>query len=456
MLLVRTAIFAALAWLAVSAPLAAESGRVLDPQAAALTVPLAPGARLSHLIEAVLRYAPPRSPTPDSEPRRRSVEPLHWAAITDQAEIIGKLLDRGAAVDARDAEGRTPLMVAAAFDSRAVAAVLLARGADPLARDAVDGNTPLDFAAMAGQADFARLLLEHGAPLDGRATRNGETPLHYAAFYGRRKVIELFVERGADVNVADYSGVRPLQYARRRLQGLAVDLLLRLGARPDNLHDAVNAGDVAHIQALIADGADVNAYDLSGTPLHLAVSTGQVWIANMLIGAGADLEAEGEPGRAHPLHLAALVNHREAARLLIDRGAKVDSRNSQDRTPLTVAASYGHAEVAEELMRAAADLFVGDVYADTPIHYAAMSGDIETADLFLSRGVDVNLRSRHDGESPLIYAACNGNLEMVTFLLANGADLNMRDDTGRTPLQFADNSKARDIVALLRRLGAEQ
>ena len=51
----------------------------------------------------------------------------------------------------------------------------------------------------------------------------------------------------------------------------------------------------------------------------------------------------------------------------------------------------------------------------------------------------------------------NGNVEMVTFLLARGADINMRDDTGRTPLQAVlDHSKGRDVVTLLRRLGAEQ
>ena len=167
-------------------------------------------------------------------------------------------------------------MVAAAFDSRAVAEVLLRHGADPLARDSVDGNTPLDFAAMAGHADFARLLL--AARRSGRWPRDPKRR-NAAPLRGILRPPEgdrvPSSRRGADINVADYSGVRPLQYARRRLQGLAVELLLSLGARPDNLHDAVNAGDVAHVQALIAGGADVNAYDLSGTPLHLAVSTGQ-------------------------------------------------------------------------------------------------------------------------------------------------------------------------------------
>lgn len=454
----RTATFVAFVWIAAPSALAADGASASGPQVAAFTQSqrlVAPAPPLPGLIDAVLRYAPKSVAEGKGTPR--PFEPLHWTAITNDPAIMEELLSRGADPDARDAEGRTPLMVAAAFDSRAVADVLLKHGADLLTRDAVDGNTALDFAAMAGNADFTKLLLTNGAPADARATRNGETPLHYAAYYGRRKVIDLLVESGANINAADYSGVRPLQYARRQRQGLAVEQLLDLGARPDNLHDAVNAGDVARTQALIAGGADVNAYDLSGSPLHLAVSTGQTWIAAMLIDAGADLEAVGEPGNARPLHLAAVANHTEAARLLIDRGAAVDSRDSQARTPLSVAAIYGNSEVAEELILGDADTLAGDVYSDTPLHQAAMSGDTEMVDLLLSHGVDVNLRSGHDGESPLNYAACNGNVAMVAFLLARGADMNMRDDTGRTPLQIVlDNSKSRGVVDLLLRLGAER
>jgi ankyrin repeat protein len=101
---------------------------------------------------------------------------------------------------------------------------------------------------MAGRVEIAAQLLAHGADVNGRAPEFGETPLHYAASYGQRAMIEFLVRSGADLNAGDYNGVRPVQYARIRRQGLAVDLLMRVGARPDNLHDAVNAGDVAHVQ----------------------------------------------------------------------------------------------------------------------------------------------------------------------------------------------------------------
>ncbi len=202
-----------------------------------------------------------KSIRPDATPERQTpaVYPLHWAALTDQAAVAGLLIDRGMSVDARDGAGRTPLMVAAAFDSLSVAQLLLARGADPVARDTANGNTPLDFAAVAGQVEVARLLLANGGSVDARAPRNGETPLHYAALYGHLKMIKFLVAEGADINASDNTGVRPLQYARMRRQWQAAESLLDLGARPDDLGDAVNAGDVARVQELIAHGADVNA-----------------------------------------------------------------------------------------------------------------------------------------------------------------------------------------------------
>lgn len=388
---------------------------------------------------------------------RRKVEPLHWAAINDQPDTIARIIKSGVPVDMRDGQGRTALMVAAAFGNVSAAEALIAHGADIQASDAVDGNQALHFAAVAGRTGVARLLLDHGAHVDVRGPHD-ETPLHYAALYGQRRMIGFLVERGSDPNATDINGIRPIQYAFRRNQDAAADLLLHLGARPDGLKDAVNAGDPRRVQYFLAHGADVDGRDESwSTPLHLAAATGQVAIAVMLLDAGADIEAADEPAEMHPLHLAALGDHPEMARLLLDRGAKLEAGDLQGRSPLGVAAAYGKVAVASELLTAGADPLVQDaIYHDTPIHCAAASGDVDMVKLLLSRGVDVNVRSGHDGELPLHYAAGEGRLRMIEFLVAHGADPNMTDDIGRTPVRFAELHfvKAIETRALLRRLGA--
>jgi ankyrin repeat protein len=415
---------------------------------------------LPQLREAALQYVEPARPNAAPGRQTRTSYPLHWAAVIDRTGTAERLIDQGIPVDARDGEGRTPLMVAAAFDSVSVAKLLLSRGADPLARDARSGNRPLDFAAAAGKVEVAKLLLVHGARVQTQAPHNGETPLHYAALYGHRKVIALLVTGGADIDAPDNSGVRPLQYAQMRRQWLAVDTLLSLGARPDDLGDAVNAGDVARVQQLIAQRSGVNGDFQSGPPLHEAAATGQTWIAGMLLAAGADVDAEADPGRSQALHVAALWNRAGVAQLLIDHGADLDARDAQGRTPLTVAAAYGNVAVAKILLQAGSDPLAHDpTCGDAPIHWAVLTGNIEMVKLLLSFGVDVNARSGHDGESPLHYAVTNGRTKMVEFLVESGADPNSRDDLGRTPLAFAFRhapAKAAGATDVLRRLGGRE
>ena len=199
----------------------------------------------------------------ESQDTRRVVNPLHWAAITDDAEAVAKLVEGGVPVDLRDSEGRTALMVAAAFGNAAVAETLIAHGADPRAADGPHGNQPLHYAAVAGRTGVAEVLLAHDVAIDARGPQE-ETPLHYAALYGQRKMISWLFAHGADTDAADDNGVRPLQYAYRRRQDAAAELLVSLGARSDNLHDAVNAGDTARVQYFLAHGSDVDERDGHG------------------------------------------------------------------------------------------------------------------------------------------------------------------------------------------------
>jgi ankyrin repeat protein len=78
------------------------------------------------------------------------------------AAIAQRLLDAGAAVDARDLRGGTPLMGAAMVGDRAMVDLLLERGADPDATDSV-GRTALLYASLFRFSDIAERLLEAGA-----------------------------------------------------------------------------------------------------------------------------------------------------------------------------------------------------------------------------------------------------------------------------------------------------
>jgi hypothetical protein len=75
--------------------------------------------------------------------------------------MIELLLDHGADVEGASPDGRTALMIAAMFNRSAIVERLLARGADPQARDA-GGATPLSAARMMGAVDTQALLARLG------------------------------------------------------------------------------------------------------------------------------------------------------------------------------------------------------------------------------------------------------------------------------------------------------
>ena len=104
------------------------------------------------------------------------------AALGDPVRVETLLARDPALANARDLDGRTPLMLALQRGHRDVLAVLLRRGADA---NAVTpwGDTPLHQAARWGEIALLGLLLEHGA--DARARDLwGKTPVERALQFG--------------------------------------------------------------------------------------------------------------------------------------------------------------------------------------------------------------------------------------------------------------------------------
>ena len=89
----------------------------------------------------------------------------------------------------------------------------LAAGADVNA-GGVFGKTPLHLAALNDHKEIAELLIAKGADVNAKQAVEGETPLHLATWDGYKEIAELLINNGADVNAKDEDGRTPLDWAK--------------------------------------------------------------------------------------------------------------------------------------------------------------------------------------------------------------------------------------------------
>lgn len=223
-------------------------------------------------------------------------------------EVVAALAEAGAALDAANAEGASPLVVCAMerAGSGALSALLRA-GADVGAADQ-EGWGALHWAALLGHAHVLMQLLAAGSAVDAR-TGDGRSALHIAAAAGQTRVVQALLSAHptpANPNVRDASGH---------------------SSTP--LHLAAAAAHAAVARALLRSGADVTATDAAGdTPLHTCIKSWKAdpWskrcfaTAAALLAAGADPAALNKAGET-PLSLAATGEHlRERFRQARDEG----------------------------------------------------------------------------------------------------------------------------------------
>lgn len=139
-----------------------------------------------------------------------------------------------------------------------------------------------------------------------------------------------------------------------------------------SLHHAVDHSDYASVEELIQKGADINEKRAGWTPLMTASYHGNVKIVEYLIKEGADLDIRAEVEKPHPsmayvdsgnnlrsdfigftaLHFAAYYGNTEAAKVLIDNGAKTSMQDEKGYTAYDYARQYEHIKIEHYIEKA--------------------------------------------------------------------------------------------------------
>jgi len=182
--------------------------------------------------------------------------------------------------------------------------------------------------------------------------------------------------------------------------------------------------------------------------LMIAAVFGYVDICRLLIDKGAEIDAKDSDDMT-PLHMSVWNDHIEVVRLLCDRGANTEARDKFRITCLMFAVSCGHPDLCRLLIEKGAQLEARDEKGKTCLHLSVVKGNIGIINLLCDRGANIEARTSN-GMRPLHLAVAKGKISVVKELLEKrNAEINARDNHGWSPLYIARCHDHDDIDSYL-------
>lgn len=321
---------------------------------------------------------------------------LYFALVSNELDLVKRLLKTVVDLDTPIHQGKTALMVAVKFGHEKLARYLISQGAN-LEAQVHNGYTPLLLVARDGDLESVKLLLKLGANINAR-DKYGLTSLSHSIFYTRVKLVQFLIEQGADINIQGHRGQTPLIHT------------IQAG---NQYNSAQN--DIAPY--LIKLKVKLDMTDQFGfTPLHWSVLLNKKGLRNLLIKAGANLDSQ-------------------------DRGGNTPAQwlnffgNTND---VLVLANYG-SHSAQKILASGKQpkQVMSQKELDLALGKAVYEGSLEKVKQLLDLGA--NIESKHqsksrkkiDGiykiynskETPLLIAAMEGHRELFHYLRKRGANL---------------------------------
>ena len=367
--------------------------------------------------------------------------PVATAAMHNNADEVRELLKEGADVNAALGDGMTALHWAAYNGNDALGSVLLYAGANPEAATRIGHYTPMMIAAQQGHGDMVAKLLEAGA--DARATTTtGVTTLHMAAASGSAIAERSLIAHGADVNAKESAWQQtPLMWAANEGRIEAAQVLIDAGADLEAASAAVDVKTLEEEDAVEGRERRERMAAIRAERLAEAAGSEQAVDTEAAAAAAAAAPADDLRGTAEPAEPEAEAAQAESAEEAAAEPAAETAEAPQGEPDRDVAA--GAPQGGPSAGNEPAPLSFGDLVGGhgglNALHYAVREGHAEVALALIDAGADINARSGGDQSTPLVVATINGHFDLGLELLARGADVNMASGAGVTPLFGAIN-----------------
>ncbi|KAJ5738251.1 Mg2+ transporter protein CorA-like/Zinc transport protein ZntB [Penicillium malachiteum] len=387
---------------------------------------------------------------------------LLCAAIDGNVSIVEYLMKTPAMMKPRDESGDSAFTLACYFGHLPVVKELIANTPEVLKEADNDGRTGLLCAAWNDKLEIVQYLInDKDAKFDDQ-DESGFTVLHLASHRGNVGMVKSILQKSTSLlEITSVYGQTPLLSAAEESKPAVAQILLQNGAdikhqnnqKDTALHIASRDGSTELARALIESSKDpLEIRNASHqTPLLTAVTNKHYDIVDILLGAGANINAQDDNGRT-ALSFAAEHGNQSLVKTLVgEKKAILDIQDNSTKTALLLAVENGSPEIVSFLLQAAenkqrdavnlllksgADLWTKDEDAWTVFHYAARSGDLEIVQELLTQNPSFSKEQNNLGQTGLVIAANNLQSSVVDFLF-NHENENHSEDEGFAVLTYA-------------------
>lgn len=226
----------------------------------------------------------------------------------------------------------------------------------------------------------------------------------------------------------------------------------------NQLHTAVETGQLEIVSNLIAQGVDVNLEDANrNTLLELAVRSQNVKILELLLKAQAKVNIINDfLNECTPLHIAVELQNESISKILLNAGADVNAENDYMDTPLHKAVKFKSFNISKLLLESGANVNAKNRSRKTPLHLAVQAAEVNILKLLLTSGADLEIEDSSD-ETALFMAVKLMNINLMEVLLEAGANLNIKNVCELTPLHLVikQSDVNMDVLKFLLKSGAD-